>query len=179
MAPSNLGITVDGVDLGGGASVAGRPKLGKIDETFVTKGVHDVARSRAQTAEIALGERRRRLRGLSSCVPTTMALPSATSFREQASIRWGARAPHGLCRPAAQSGIRATKIVPTRIVIGRARSGALSSGLKIMAPATVKLPEDGGYLTITEANVIDYSDMALEFTAPDTFRALFHDDAQG
>jgi alpha-glucosidase len=55
----------------------------------------------------------------------------------------------------------------------------IAAGTTIAAPATAKLPGSLGYMMMTEANVVGYSDMALEVTSPGTFKALFHIEPQG
>ena len=54
LAPSALGITVDGVDLGQGVKISGQPTLRQIDESYAILGNHAVARNHAAEAVIPL-----------------------------------------------------------------------------------------------------------------------------
>ena len=54
LSPSPLGLTVDGVDLGMGATFAGKPATRKIKESYPLWGNHAQAHSRAREMEIPL-----------------------------------------------------------------------------------------------------------------------------
>ena len=51
--------------------------------------------------------------------------------------------------------------------------------MPIMTTATFQLAGDLGYVRITEANLINYSDMALEATQGERFKTLFHNSLKG
>ena len=56
--------------------------------------------------------------------------------------------------------------------------GEFEPDKEIMAMTTATLPE-GGYAMLTEANVFNYSDLALMPAADNTLKAFFHNDPQG
>jgi len=55
----------------------------------------------------------------------------------------------------------------------------LAAGITVAAPMTVTLPDGWGYAMLTEANLVNYSDMSLASTAPNSFQARFTNDPQG
>jgi alpha-glucosidase len=57
--------------------------------------------------------------------------------------------------------------------------GQMGLNQKIMAPAALKFPGQMGYGLMTEANLINYSDMALASSGSNGFKALFHDNPSG
>lgn len=61
----------------------------------------------------------------------------------------------------------------------RSDAGAVATGVTLAAPAAVKLPGTLGYAMLTEANLVNYSDMVLKATGPGTFAATFPNDAGG
>lgn len=55
----------------------------------------------------------------------------------------------------------------------------LDKGHRFMMPATIELPSDAGYALITEANLVNYGDHALEVGAGHDFRHVYHDSHDG
>jgi alpha-glucosidase len=57
--------------------------------------------------------------------------------------------------------------------------GQLPSETQIMAPATVKFPSRIGYGMLTEANLVNYSDMSLQVEGGNSFKAIFRNSPHG
>jgi alpha-glucosidase len=177
--PSILGPIINGTDLGEGASPEGMPKAGKIDETYRMFGAHDKAVNRANTARFSFvtGEKKTpwalEVRAYDDGVAYRYVIPG-TGERKISGEASTWTLPEGstVWYQGHENRSYEDRYRPEAI-------GDMKAGAKIMAPATVILPNNEGYAVMTEANVVDYSDMALELVAPRTFQSIFHDDSSG
>ncbi|MGC3957789.1 MAG: glycoside hydrolase family 97 catalytic domain-containing protein [Verrucomicrobiota bacterium] len=174
---SALGITVDGVDLSRSAAFTGNPEVRSFKESYPKHGVHAVALNHFRSALIHVrsgevnwqievrayddgvayryqvpGGGRRRINGESS----EWRLPVGTTFWHQSS---------------------ANRSYEARYVSDIA--GQSSTGHHSMAPMALKFTDGLGYGLVTEANLVNYSDMALHANGTNSFTAAFHDDPNG
>ena len=177
VAPSALGITLGNDDLGHAAVISGKPEITKINETYPVSGVHDVATNLCKSAVIHL---------LSGNVPWQLEL---RIFNDGVAYRY--------CVPGTGERHVAGESSEWKIPIGSvlwsqpakntyyegryepAIVGQLPHNLQIMAPATLELPDHGGFAMMSEANLLDYSDMSLQAAGDGSFKAIFRNDPQG
>ncbi len=164
LAPSPLGITVDGVDLSSGAT-PGRVELSSFRETYPTSGPHSTAVNHYNQADIPL----RHAPGGGAWTLQFRVFDDAVAYRyvvggtgrrmiDRESSAWvlprGCTAwfqdragnYEGVYRPAEPAKIRDDRIIGP--------------------PITLELPRRAGYACITESDLIDYSDMSLRFERP-------------
>jgi alpha-glucosidase len=175
-----LGITVDGQDLCRNVTVAGNIELSEVDETYRTKGVHNTAHNHYRQAVLPLqanGENPSELcleiRVFDDAVAYRYRVPGESTRRingEQSS--W-------ILSPQTQVWSQSADNRSYEARYKRSSIEELSVGRKIMAPALVKFPNGGGYGLITEANLVNYSDMALQVAENGRVRAVFHDNPEG
>jgi alpha-glucosidase len=171
IAPSALGIRVDGVDLGKGASL-GQSSTYRIDETYPWRGVKSEAVNRANGARISLTH--------ASGQAYTI---DARVFDDGVAVRHevpggGRRVPDA----AIAFTLPAGSIVWTHGLRGhyeelyeRRTIEDVPPGTWAGPPVTFKL-RDGGYGSITEADLRNYAGMALQADGGNTFRErLGHD----
>lgn len=174
---SALGITVEGKDFGQSASFSGKSEVSTFQETYPTLGVHAVAVNHYRSAVIPVrsggatwqlevrayddgvayryrvpGVGKRRITGESS----EWRLPVGTMFWHQSSANRSYEA----------------RYVPDIV-------GQSSTGHRSMAPLALKFAGGLGYGLVTEANLVNYSDMALHANGTNSFAAAFHDDPNG
>jgi alpha-glucosidase len=155
--PSPLGIRVDGVDLGTGATL-GRAERHSIDERFPWRGVHSVARGRANGARVSVAHGSMpwtiELRAFDDAAAFRILVPgegsrvpdAASAFRLPAgSTVWyhGARDHY--------EGIHVRKGIAD-----------VPAGDWAAPPVTFRLPGDSGYASITEAALSGYAGMMLQ-----------------
>jgi len=175
VASSRLGIVADGVDLGAGAAM-GKTKTQKIREVYPLNGVHSQATN--------------------LCRETTIAVRSANGEAYELDVRAYNDGAAVRARLAAKPDRKITgettewKLVgnPTAWyqtdfgsyegVFESAPLESLPTGRKIPLPVTFNLP-GGGYALITEANLLNYSDMGVETTDGHSLRAYFHANPKG
>ena len=179
LQPSRLGITVNGKELGFAAKIgAPRTSVGHEDHTVV--GGH--TRSQRDYAEAILP--------IQSGQPASEWSLEVRVFDDAVAYRYrvpgeGKRRISGEAsewRTATDS--RLWYQVHTRGKDYEARYQVddahwLVHGDLIAAPVLAKLPKDDGYAFITEANLINYSDMGLTVTEDGRFQANFHNDGFG
>lgn len=165
--PSPLGIVVDGLNLGSGATIDGLTRE-RIDERYASRGVHDEAINRASAARLTVRHQ-----------------PSRTTYRidvrvfdDGVGIRTvvpgsGTRLPDaamGFTFPPATTvwlhGLRDHY----EAVYERRTVESIADGTWAAPPVTVKLPGSAGYASITEAALIRYAGMALQADGARRFR---------
>lgn len=169
---SNLGIKVDGVDLGAGASLA-KSETFKIDEKYPYRGVHSEAVNRCNGAKIAV------VRGKDPAYTLEVRV-----FDDAAAFRFlvpgsGDRVPDAATQFRVPEGSR----VWFHDLEGHYESlwdnklaQDLASGEWLAPPVTYKLPGTLGYAAITEADLRDYAGMALQATGGRALReSLAHE----
>jgi alpha-glucosidase len=159
IAPSPLGIRVDGTDLGQGSTL-GRVERYSLDESFPWRGVHSTARGRCSGARVALTHPATgstwtvELRAFDDAAAFRFVVPgsgsrvpdAASAFRlPSGSTVWyhGARDHY--------EGIHARKDLRE-----------VPADDWAAPPLTVRLPGGAGYAAITEAALVDYAGMMLQ-----------------
>lgn len=178
--PSTLGIVLDEVNLGSGARVE-TVSFQTIDETYLWRGAHSIARNRCTHARINIVHvptgvsfildvrtyddgvafryvlpeqscnRTRRIGGES----TSWQLPSATRAWHQTNTA-NYEGVHEVCDACR---------VNTNVWIG--------------PPITLELPNGAGFAAVTEGGLFDYSGLALRHTGGGCFAAEFPGDPNG
>lgn len=177
LGKSELGIIVDGQDLGGNAAFAGKPETKTINETYPTRGVHPVAINHCNVAVVGVASVNTKwqleVRVFNDGVAFQYRVPGNGSRRINGeSTEWNVPVGSILWRQDENNSSYESKFYPDIV-------GQLPKGMKLMAPATLKFPSDAGYAMMTEANLISYSDMALQASGESSFKALFHYDPDG
>jgi len=159
---SNLGIRIDGVDLGDGAAVAGAVEPYRIDEKYPWRGVKSEAINRcagvkiplkhkggiAYTLEVRAFEDAAGFRFIVPGVPSQSRVPDAAmAFQVPAdSVVWH----HGI-EDGHYEDLWEDHPVQD-----------IAAGEWVAPPMTFKLPAGGGYASITEADLRHYAGMALQ-----------------
>lgn len=174
--PSAMGVTVDGRDLGQNAVVQGKPQRSEINETYPTRGVHNIAVNHCNVASLPLksGDTSWRLevRAFNDGVAYRYVVPGQGRRRISGeATTWNLPAGTTIFHQSADNRSYEARYVPDLI-------GQMGTSHRLMAPATLQL-DGGGYGMITEANLIGYSDMALYSSGTNGFKAVFHDDPKG
>jgi alpha-glucosidase len=173
---SALGVTIDGKDLGQGAAFAGKPTAEKINETYPMLGNHPLAVNRCDATVIPLTSGgmawQLEVRMFNDGVAYRYRVPgSGTRHIEGESSEW--KIPVGTTiwsHSATNTSYEARYDV--------AIVGQQPKNLQIMAPATLKFESGAGYAMMTEANLINYSDMSL-LVDGNIFKAFFHNSRDG
>jgi alpha-glucosidase len=169
--PSPVGIRVDGVDLGRGASIE-KSATYRVDETYPWRGVKSEAINRANGARVAV-----RHSGGQSYTLDVRVFDDGVAFRHEVPGT-GRRVPDA----ATAFTLPARSTVWTHGLRGhyeelyeRRTIEDVQSGQWAGPPVTFKLPA-GGYASITEADLRGYAGMALQADGGNTFRErLGHD----
>jgi alpha-glucosidase len=176
---AEMGITIDGDDLGKNVEFSGNPSTVEINETFPVAGGHSkgVTHCQSSTLGVTSGTSKTawqlEVRVFNDGVGYRYRVPGSGKRKINGeSSEW--KVPLGSQLWYQKSSNRSYEDRYTMAEVGK-----LPDKLAIMAAATLKLPDGLGYLTMTEANVVNYSDMALEAEGERSFRALFHDDPKG
>jgi alpha-glucosidase len=172
--PSQFGIVADRADLGSGVSFSS-VETRTIDETYPVLGVHSKALNRCRettvTVKAANESWRLDIRAYDDGVAmrcrlsakrdrhiqkevTEWKLPPGTVTWYQEDLRWY----EGTFTEAPLDG--------------------LSPGKEICLPVSAKL-SSGKYIILTEANLVDYTDLAVRSAHEGTFKALFHAETEG
>jgi alpha-glucosidase len=174
---SELGIIVDSHDLGQNAEFSGKAERHVINEQYRTRGLHDTAVNHCNVIVIGLTSDstpwQLEVRVFNDGVACQYRVPGSGSRHiDGESTEWTVPVGSTLWRQDENNSSYESKFYPDIV-------GQLPKGMKLMAPATLKFPGDAGYGMMTEANLISYSDMALQATGAGSFKALFHYDADG
>lgn len=177
LAKSELGISVDGKDLGQDAVLSSKPKVEMIDEHYPTRGVHSVAidHCRAATLDLASGDTKWQLEihVFNDGVAYRYRVPgTGTRHIDGESSEWTVPVGSVLWHQDENNSSYESKFYPSIV-------GQLPQDMRLMAPATLKFPHHEGYGMMTEANLVSYSDMALAASGASSFKALFHYDPAG
>jgi alpha-glucosidase len=178
IAPSPLGITIDGVALGRGVA-PGRPERWAVDETYLCRGVHSKARNhfngvklwiahkpseRAYTLEVRVFDDGVGLRYIVPGEGKRVVAGEDTAFIQ----------PEG-CGVWYQTNTKNYEGIHEQAVVADLKQDTFMG-----PPVVAELAEDGGYIAITEAALFDYSGMTLRAVGESSRRlvAAFEDDAQ-
>ncbi len=178
--PSALGVTVATQDLGL-ASALGTPTTQTISETYSLKGGHSTATNNCNVASFPV-------------TPTATSAPAWTlevrAFNDGIAYRYnvpgsGSRTVTGETtqwilptggtiwyQDAGNSAYESTFVTST--VSALATNAQLRTTGVVQLTGTIPL-----YVMMTEANLVGYSDLSLQYTASNTFKAVFLNDASG
>jgi alpha-glucosidase len=173
---SALGIVVDGKDLGAGTVFAGKPATREINEQYPVMGVHATAINHcfATVIPVTSGTNQWQLefRVFNDGVACRYQVPGqGVRHINGEATEWNVPVGSALWSlSAANTSYEA--LFEADIV------GQLPQGLQLMAPALLKFPGQAGYGMMTEANLINYSDLSLKME-DNTFKAFFHNSQQG
>ena len=176
--PSPIGIMVDSLDFGNNVKL-GKPKTNTFSETYPTIGAHSKAvNNYNETILPILGKSSAEnwvleIRIFNDAVAYRYrVLGSGSHIVNGEASAW--QLPAG-CTMWYQSNNKRDYEAPFRV----ANPDTISKPTPLMTTATFKLPNAMGYAKITEANLINYSDMALETTGGAQFKSLFHNSPNG
>jgi alpha-glucosidase len=157
---SALGIVVDGKDLGAGTVFAGKPATREINEQYPVMGVHATAINHcfATVIPVTSGTNQWQLefRVFNDGVACRYQVPGqGVRHINGEATEWNVPVGSALWSlSAANTSYEA--LFEADIV------GQLPQGLQLMAPALLKFPGQAGYGMMTEANLINYSDLSLK-----------------
>ncbi len=170
---SPLGIIVDGVDLGSGVEPAGSFAVKTVNETSATRGKHPVAADHCNTAAIPL-----RHQGSGKAWQLELRVyDDGLAFRYivpgQGSLRISGEST-GFQLPSDAALFFQQNTKNGEGIYRKQNLGRINSIMGI--PVTAALPENAGYLAITEAAVYNYSGMTLQSANDRVLRAIFEDD---
>ncbi|HEY4417008.1 MAG TPA: glycoside hydrolase family 97 catalytic domain-containing protein [Verrucomicrobiae bacterium] len=174
---STLGISVDGQDLGAPATFDGTPESCEINEQYPIMGGHDTATNHCLSSVIPLrsGNTKWQLavKVFNDGVAYRYEIPGAnTQHIDGESSSWNVPAGSRYWWQNAANTSYESKF-ETSVV------GQSPAGREIMAPTTVQLPSHTGYAMLTEANLVNYSDMSLRLDASNSFLAFFRNSPHG
>jgi alpha-glucosidase len=170
--PSPVGIRIDGVDLGKGATL-GKAEMYRVDEKYPWRGVKSEAVNRANGARIAV-----RHSGGQSYTLDVRVFDDGVAFRHEVPGT-GSRVPDAGTAFKLPGG----STVWTHGLRGhyeelyeRRKIEDVPAGEWAGPPVTFKLPGNHGYASVTEADLRGYAGMALQADGGNTFRErLGHD----
>ncbi len=175
---ATLGISVDGDNLGVKAKVDRFAQVQPLDEKFPMKGVHPIGATHCQSAVLGVtsGEHEKtwnlEVRLFNDAVAYRYNVPgSGKRHVDGESSSWNLPTGTELWYLGGKNRSYEDKFRVKPI-------GEFEAGTEIMTLATAVLP-GSGYAMLTEANVVNYSDMALMPAPDNTFKAFFHNDQQG
>jgi alpha-glucosidase len=171
---SPLGITVDGHNLAQNA-ILDAVKRREFNENYATRGVHSRAKNHFREAVISLKSGaawQLEVRAFDDGVAFRYRVPG-TGTRQIGGEMTGWQLPAG-----ATIWFQDNKRQDYETRFQSAALEALPQIQPIQAPATLKIP-GVGYAMISEANLVGYSDMALQPSGANRFRALFFHDKAG
>jgi Glycosyl-hydrolase 97 N-terminal len=155
---STLGIIVDGRDLGEDVTF-GAPETSTINEKYPVMGVHNTATNHCDFSMIPISSRNTKwqlaVRVFDDGVAYRYQIPGTGARHiDGESSEWNMPVGSRLFWQDAANTSYESKF--QMLLIGQS-----SPGLELMAPATLQFPDNAGYGTMTEANLINYSDMSL------------------
>ena len=176
---ATLGISIDGDNLALKAKTDRMPQVQTLDDKFPVRGVHAAGATRCQSAVIAVtsGEHEKtwnlEVRVFNDAVAYRYNVPESGKHRiDGESTSWNLPAGSELWCLSGKNRSYEDKFKMQRV-------GEFEPGTEIMTMATAVLPDNGGYVMLSEANVFNYSDLALLAAPENTFKAFLHNDQQG
>lgn len=177
ISPSTLGITVDGQNLGQNATL-GSAAIRTFRETYRTWGNHPVATNWFNEATIPV---------TSGGTKTPWQL-EVRAYNDGFAYRYrlSTQGAHQINGESSQWKLPANSVLWYQVNTNEYETAfremmapRVAAGQTIGAPVTAKLANGLGYALITEANLVNYSDMALGTGEAGTFNAVFDKDPQG
>ncbi len=175
---ATLGISIDGDNLGLKAKVDRFAQTQLLDDKFPMKGVHSIGATHSQSAVLAVtsGEHAKtwnlEVRLFNDAVAYRYNVPgNGKRHVDGESSSWNLPTGSELWSIKGKNHSYEDKFKVKRVE-------ELEAGVPIMAMTTAVLP-GGGYAMLTEANVINYSDLELMPAPDNTLKANFENDPQG
>jgi alpha-glucosidase len=179
VSSSSMGVTVDRTDLGANTLFVGKPVTTEINEQYGVLGVHKTATNHCFSSVIPLtgagGKTPWQLvvRVFNDGVAYRYQVPGdGTRHINGESSEWNVPAGSTLWSQNANNTSYESKFDISII-------GQLPKDFQFMAPATVKFPDNAGYGMMTEADLINYSDMSLKASGASGIKAFFHNSVGG
>jgi alpha-glucosidase len=174
---SALGIIVNGKDLGQNTKFTGTPETSTINEQYPVMGVHSTATNHCISTVIPVSngnfQWQLAVRVFNDGVAFRYQIPGTGSRHiDGESSEWNVPVGSRLWWLPAKNTSYEAKFQTS--VIGEA-----PVGLQFMAPATLQFPGKAGYAMMTEANLINYSDMSLQLNGTNNVKAFFHNSPNG
>jgi alpha-glucosidase len=173
---SALGVMVDGRDLGQGATFVGKSTTETINETYPMLGNHAMAVNHCKATIISLANGsdtwQLEVRVFNDGVACRYRIPgSGQRHINGESTEW--KLPAGTVIWSQSASNTSYEARYDAAIVGQ-----LPENWQIMAPATVKFANGAGYGMMTEADLINYSDLSLQAEG-NVFRAFFHNSRNG
>ena len=174
ISPSRFGIVSDNVDLGADIRFGPLEKK-RIDETYPLSGVHSLAVNRCNETTITILGAGEKWFLDARAYDDGVALRCRLEARKERHI---------------QGEVSEWRIPPKSIIWFQSELGSyegtfskvlidtLSRGRTIGLPVTILLPS-GNYALLSEANLVDYTDLAVKSTEDKAFKAFFHAEPGG
>jgi len=176
VAPSPLGVTVDGVDLGGGVMSIEAGRVSSHRETYTLNG---------DESELVSGDNRVRITATREGEPLVVefrafdrgigfryVIPGETSRTISGeSSSWELPAGAKLWYRTNTHGDYSDRAASDT-------TGTLPVGKEVVGPLLAEFAEGEGYVGITEADPWGYSGLSFKFTGPETISAHFRYDAE-
>jgi alpha-glucosidase len=176
--PSALGVTVDGRDLGQNAAFASKSKTEEINEQYPVLGAHKTAINRCLSTVIPLTSAdsptpwQLEVKVFNDGVGYRYRIPgSGTRHIDSESSEWNIAIGSVIWSQSASNTSYEARYEPAIV-------GQQPKNLQIMAPATLKFVNGAGYGMMTEADLINYSDMSL-LADGNSFKAFFRNSQKG
>lgn len=176
--PSSLGIIIGGDDLGKNVSFAGKPVKNEINETYSTRGAHSTAINRCRVAVLPL----------SSGAAKTPSQLEIRVFNDGVAYRYRVpgRSPRHIDGESSEWKLPIGSTIWSQSASNTSYEARYEPGimgqqpknLQIMAPATVKFSDGTGYAMMTEANLVNYSDLSLLVNG-NSFQGFFRNSRNG
>lgn len=173
---SLLGMSVDGKDFGQNVALAGKSKTQVIDEAYPVLGVHSIATNLCISTIIPL------ITGDTSWQLEVKTFNDGVAFR----YRIPGQGKRHIVGESSEWKIPTGTIIWSQSASNTSYEarydvaivGQQPENLQIMAPAALKFENSAGYAIMTEADLVDYSDMSL-LVDGNSFKAFFHNDQGG
>lgn len=157
---SALGLTVDGVDLGANAKITAAPVLSKVNENYTIMGNHTAVHNQANEAEIPVTASGVKfslfVRVYNDGVAVRYSLPADAKRIDKESTAW--TLPENVAKIAWADYHQSYEALNHVTSLDK-----IPEGKAIMPPVTYQA--NGYYLSISEADCENFSDMALMRTA--------------
>ena len=169
VAKSRFGIIADGVDLGADVKL-GKTSSHKINESYAMFGGHSEAKNNCRETTVAV-----RTAAGENYELDVRAYNDGVALRSRLAAKAG-RKINGEATEWKLSGNPLawfqTDLVNYEGIFQSSPLNDLSAGRKIPLPITFTLP-GGGYALVTEANLLNYSDLGVQVAADHSLRANF------
>ena len=174
--PSNLGVTIGGKDLGQNTTFAGKSKTTEINESYPMLGAHKTAINHCLSTVIPLtsggSSWQLEVRVFNDGVAYRYRIPGSGPRRiDGESSEWKLPVGSTIWSQSASNTSYEARYEPGIV-------GQQPRDLQIMAPATAKLADGVGYAMMTEANLVNYSDLSLLVNG-NSFQSLFRNSRNG